>query len=243
MVQAALLHDLIRKSEKFDRRIQDLERRLKRAERVNNPIALIEPEGVEQITGGRTINCCFRNVVKTEASTTVFQNNGTLAKTPSTESQVLLKFAVPVRRIDALRFNYVTANDDLTLLASIADADTMTVFNLDLIVDFLTADYDPTTVTFDNKPASEKEHKYSLEFVSSEALSPRVADVTLRWLMVSPNSFFFPLLAVSGKPFFGMRLRADFSTTGTFTSVSASGLEFKIVTASLGTGCYVSTIA
>jgi len=238
-----LLHDLIKKSEKFDRRIQDLERRLKRAERVNNPISLIEPEGVDQITGGRTINCCFRNVIKTEAPATVFVDNGTLAKTPSTESQVLLKFAVPVRRIDALRFNYITLNDILTLLANIADADTMTVFNLDLIIDFLTADYDPTTVTFDNKPASEKEHKYSLEFVSSAALSPLVADVTLRWQMVVPNSFFLPLKAVSGKPFFGMRLRADFSTTGTFTSVSASGLEFKVDDTGLGLGCYVSTIA
>ena len=109
MATVEFLRKMIDKSNLYDRRIRELERRLKRVERDNNPIALFEPgRDEEELFGRRLKNGCSRNLIQSNIPGGNFEDQGDLLKNiaSGTDHRCLVKLAVPVNRIDFVRIGF-----------------------------------------------------------------------------------------------------------------------------------------
>ncbi len=176
MATVDFLRKMIDQSNLYDRRIRELERRLKRVEKDNNPIALIEPGDIDELFGGRLINGCARNLIETNIPNGNFKNQGGLRNNlqTGTDHRCLVKLATPVNRIDFIRIGFeseATVDRTTEMTADLADAASTSGMTAKILLSFINQDYDPETVTFNSKPTTINEIEKNVIMVVSSAIT------------------------------------------------------------------------
>lgn len=108
---SSILNDLLFKSRRMQNKLQDLERRLKQAERIENPLALLEPD-IDFLISGAVINCKFRNMIDENEPDRNFQNDGRADFSVAAANKkrfCLLKFETPVQNVKAMSLRMITS--------------------------------------------------------------------------------------------------------------------------------------
>lgn len=135
---SSMLNDMLFKSKRLEKEIQQLDRRLKRVERQGNPLGIFEPD-INMLISGALVNCKFRNMIDENEPDKVFQNDGRSDFNLSGNFKqrfCLLKFETPIPIVKGLSINFIknpimnfTVTDDggARQAAMIVDASVVTI--------------------------------------------------------------------------------------------------------------------
>lgn len=152
MALKTILMNLNNKTIRQQSKIRQLERRLKRIESGFNPIALIEPDIDEFVTGGRLINVITRNMVDEANVTDINEDDGTFSIRRSGagtfEKRCLLRLE---RKIGALHGFFLNLSEIIQSF-TISSSDLISSAKIEVFVRPV-VDFDPTLVNWSNQPA------------------------------------------------------------------------------------------
>ena len=130
--------------------LNQLRDRVERLETLASP-ELIWPGGS---CGGNLVNCTARNVVDADDPASVFADAGAILADGTGEQRCYLHFARPIS-LAALRMVITTGAPTLTFnMDSPDDGGDLASFSLGTSLGIVTAEWDPTTLTWNNKPAT-----------------------------------------------------------------------------------------
>lgn len=233
MATVEFLRNLMDQSNRYARRIRELERRLKRIESNNNPISLIEPGDIEELFGGRQINGCHRNIVSNNIPNTVQKDQGFVLKNlqTGTDARCLIKLAVPVNRIDLVGLGFeseLTADRFTIMTADLADGDSTSGMTARLFMSFISEDYDPDTVTWNNRPATINELEKKVEIASSSPVTI-TGTTQMKITFDYGRSMDVGFEVAKGKGLvYGLQFRVDGTLTGDLTDGLIQGPNFEV---------------
>jgi len=131
------------------RRIQDLKRRVLELED-ENPIALMEPDIEEFVTGGKYVNAIARNTLDEQSPDNVFQEQGDLLFSNDSaigEKKTVLLFESPIENLGGIFLNLgaITTIYPLPSTSRIINSNFVDIEIAQILP------FDPTTITWNNQ--------------------------------------------------------------------------------------------
>lgn len=229
-----MLADMNKRVQSAEAQNQQMERRIKELEEQTNSLGIIEPGQPDFLISGDLINTIDRNIVDEDDADSVFADKGAILNDGTGEQIAFLKFAESIQFDSLQALIFADNTNTLTFaMASRNDGGNLSSYSLAVSIALIIADYDPTLLTFNNKPDTT-----AFKNFASFGMNLGFADVLASEGLNNPIDFNIDtsLNGVSAKEFtvapegtiFGIAGKTTRSVSGTSITVIETSVEFKI---------------
>jgi len=205
-----LLFNVQKRNTFMDSTIQNLERRVKILEEENNPIAIVEPEEFDFISGGRVINTCE---ITSVGAAGLGVGSGKVIKDLGAgggDAVAILKFAAQVAAIDGVHIAFKLAADIPKFLADLEDTDSYAGSQMIFKVAFITVDFDISTVTEAVATFGEQSFQWTASVGGGVLKLETAFSGDLEMTMTLPSiGMRFKTIGKENGPYFGLKVSLD----------------------------------